>query len=67
MLAKYDHIVKRYGLVNFIQGETSSTSPRNVLSSDSNTLTIAIIVIVSLVSVSSIIGTTLIVRKRKEN
>lgn len=67
MLAKYDHIVKRYGLVNFIQGETSSTSPRNVLSSDNNTLTIAIIVIVSLVSVSSIIGTTLIVRKRKEN
>ena len=67
MLAKYDHIVKRYGLANFIQGETSSTSPRNVLSSDSNTLTIAIIVIVSLASVSSIIGTTLIVRKRKEN
>lgn len=67
MLAKYDHIVTRYKLADFIKGTTSSTSPRNVLSSDNNSLTIAIIVIVSLVSVSSIIGITLIVHKRKEN
>ncbi len=72
-VARYDHIITRYGSklgvnANFIGREIKSTSgTHNILASADNGLTIAIIVIVSLVSVSSIIGTTIIIRKRKTN
>ena len=72
-VARYDHIITRYGSklgvnANFIGREIKSTSgTHNILASADNGLTIAIIVIVSLVSVSSIIGATIVIRKRKTN
>ena len=71
-VARYDHIITRYGSklgvnANFIGREIKSTSgTHNILASADNGLTIAIIVIVSLVSVSSI-GATIVIRKRKTN
>ena len=72
-VARYDHIITRYGSklgvnANFIGRKIKSTSgTHNILASADNGLTIAIIVIVSLVSVSSIIGATIVIRKRKTN
>ncbi len=71
----YDHIMTRYGEAklgtdfNFV-GRIYSSNPtgvHNVLASVDNNLTITIIVLVSVLSVSLIVGTSLIVRKRKVN
>ncbi len=72
---KYDHIMTRYGETklgegaNFIgrSNSTSTSSVPSVLSNSDNSLTITIIVLVSVISVSLIVGTTLIIRKRKVN
>ncbi len=72
---KYDHIMTRYGETklgegaNFIgrSNSTSTSSVPSVLSNNDNSLTITIIVLVSVISVSLIVGTTLIIRKRKVN
>ena len=71
----YDHIMKRYGEdklgtgANFVGRTISSTTSgaHVTLASADNSLTITIIVLVSVLSVSLIVGTSLIVRKRKAN
>lgn len=63
----YDHIVTRYKLTDFVKGSTSTAGAPGLLSASNNSLTITIIVLVSVLSVSLIIGTTLIIRKRKVN
>ena len=64
---QYDHIVTRYGLTDFVKGTTSTSGAHAALASADNSLTITIIVLVSVLSVSLIVGTSLIVRKRKAN
>ena len=64
---QYDHIVTRYGLTDFVKGTTSTSGAHAALASADNSLTITIIVLVSVLSVSLIAGTSLIVRKRKAN
>ena len=63
----YDHIVTRYALKDFVKGTTSTSGAHATLASADNSLTITIIVLVSVLSVSLIVGTSLIVRKRKAN
>ncbi len=72
---KYDHIMTRYGEEKLGEGANfvgralaaSVSGAPSVLSASNNSLTITIIVLVSVLSVSLIIGTTLIIRKRKVN
>ena len=62
---KYDHIVAKYNLTNFV-GRTTATSSRiNPLAKVDNTTTIAIIVVISLTSLTAI-GGYLFIRKHKE-
>ena len=71
----YDHIMSRYGETKFGEdanfvGRKISSNPvgaHNLLATSDDSLTITIIVLVSVLSVSLIVGTSLIVRKRKVN
>ncbi len=63
---RYDHIVARYGLNNFISGRSVVALNYNMFNnfSDSNNI-IPIIVVITLVSVSTIVGFILIKRRRE--
>ena len=63
----YDHIVNRYALNNFVNRTSTASSLVHTLTTTDNNLTITIIVLISVLSVSLIVGTSLIVRKRKVN
>ncbi len=64
---RYIHIVNRYKLANFMNRTDVNKSVSQFVSNSNNNLTISIIILVSIISVSLIVGTTLIIRKRKVN
>ena len=66
LIERYDHIVARYALENFMNRSVTPSPRINVLSTMNDNGSIAIIVIVSLLSVTAI-GGYFFIRRRKEN
>ena len=66
-MKRYDHIIERYGLENFITRPVSqySNSIIRITSNDENN-TIAIIASISFVAISLIVGTFVIKRRKEE-
>lgn len=66
-MKRYDHIVERYGLENFIARPVNaySNSIIKIMSGDDNT-NIAIIVAISFVAISLVAGTFIIKRRKEE-
>ena len=65
-MARYDYIVNTYGLTNFIERDTSGSLVSNNFLRISGDTTIAIIVVISLTSVTAI-GGYIFIRRRKED
>ncbi|MCQ2793163.1 MAG: hypothetical protein MJ221_01895 [Bacilli bacterium] len=66
LIERYDHIVERYDLENFMERSVASSPRINVLNTMNDNGSIAIIVVVSLLSVTAI-GGYFFIRRRKEN
>ncbi|MCQ2771568.1 MAG: transmembrane domain-containing protein, partial [Clostridia bacterium] len=66
LLERYDHIVERYGLENFMNRSVTPSPRINVLPTMNDNGSIAIIVIVSLLSVTAI-GTYFYIRRRRQH
>ena len=66
-MKRYDHIIERYGLENFITRPVSqySNSIIKITSNDENN-TIVIIASISFVAISLIVGTFVIKRRKEE-
>ncbi|MCQ2793162.1 MAG: hypothetical protein MJ221_01890 [Bacilli bacterium] len=66
LIERYDHIVERYGLENFMNRSVTPSPRINLFDTMNDNGSIAIIVIVSLLSVTAI-GGYFFIRRRKEN